>query len=371
VIGSKKQFPHRRIAATNLCAIICLHLCIFTANAQQQPFPLPPTAGPVAAAAADTTRKLFLDVFVADKSGKPVPGLQQQDFTLLDNKQPTKITDFFAVDEAAAADAPVEIILLLDRVNTAFSANSNLQQQLEKYLKQNNGQLSRPVSIISVTDSETKIMPATRDGNVLATSLEQYQSGLRQITRSEGAYGAVERVELSLRALHEVSAYGSKRPGRKLLIWLSPGWPTLSGPRIQLSEKDQRGIFNSIVVASDDLRHARISLYSIDPRGVSSASTIEASYYKEFLKGVTTAKKSQFGNLALQVLAEQSGGKVFFGSNDLPAEIERCLSDLKSWYVLTFASLPGDGPNEYHALDVKIDKPGVLARTRAGYYAQP
>jgi len=299
-----------------------------------------------------------------------MPGLQQQDFTLLDNKQPAKITDFFAVDQAAAAEAPVEMILLLDRINTAFSAMSNLQQQLEKYLKQNNGQLSRPVSIVTVTDSEAKLLPATRDGNALASDLEQYQSGLRQIARSQGTYGAVERLNLSLKALHSVAAYGLQRPGRKMLIWISPGWPTLSGPRIQLSDKDQRQIFSSIVAASDDLRHARISLYAIDPRGVTSTGTTH-DYYKEFLKGVTAANRAQFGNLALQVLAEQSGGKVLYGSNEIPAEIERCLSDLKSWYVLTFVSLPGDGPNEYHALDVKIDKPGVVARTRAGYYAQP
>jgi len=37
-----------------------------------------------------------------------------------------------------------------------------------------------------------------------------------------------------------------------------------------------------------------------------------------------------------------------------------------AFYVLTFDGLAGDGPNEYHALEVKIAKPGLTVRTRSG-----
>lgn len=46
---------------------------------------------------AQQNRQITLDVVVTDKSGKPVAGLQQQDFTLLDNKEPNKILSFNAV----------------------------------------------------------------------------------------------------------------------------------------------------------------------------------------------------------------------------------------------------------------------------------
>jgi hypothetical protein len=86
---------------------------------------------------------------------------------------------------------------------------------------------------------------------------------------------------------------------------------------------------------------------------------------------VRKAREAQFGNLGLQVLAAQSGGRVLNSSNDVAGEIEACVADANSFYVLSFDGLPGDGPNEYHALEVKIDKPGLKARTRSGYYAQP
>jgi hypothetical protein len=94
-------------------------------------------------------------------------------------------------------------------------------------------------------------------------------------------------------------------------------------------------------------------------------------YYKAFTKGVTNRKQVQGGNLSLQVLAYQSGGLVLNSSNDIANEIATCIADAKAYYALTFEAAPGDGPNEYHALEVKLDKPGLLARSRFGYYAQP
>ena len=83
------------------------------------------------------------------------------------------------------------------------------------------------------------------------------------------------------------------------------------------------------------------------------------------------ARQVQIGNLALQVLAAQSGGRVLNSDNDVAGEIATCVADANAFYVLSFDGLPGDGPNEYHALEIKIDKPGLTARTRSGYYAQP
>ena len=69
---------------------------------------------------------------VADKSGKPVPGLQQQDFTLLDNKQPQKIVSFQA---GTMADPPVEAILVVDEANTCDSDVGLERLQIDKFLK--------------------------------------------------------------------------------------------------------------------------------------------------------------------------------------------------------------------------------------------
>src|SRR5271156_2812950 len=121
--------------------------------------------------AEPSNRQITLDVVVTDKSGKPVSGLQEQDFTLLDNKQPQKILSFKAVQgNAKPADPPVEVILLIDEVNATFSKVSFGRQEVEKFLKRDGGELPRPVSLAVLSDSGIAMANATtQDGNALAT----------------------------------------------------------------------------------------------------------------------------------------------------------------------------------------------------------
>jgi VWFA-related protein len=341
-----------------------------TAPPQLQTRPASPSPPPPSV----TERQITLDVQVTDKSGAAVRGLQKQDFTLLDDKQPKNILSFQAVDNAAAsaADPPVEIVLVVDAVNAPFQTVNYERNEIKKFLQQNGGKLALPVSLIVFTDGGTKIQDgSSRDGNALAALYDQYDTGLRSINRSQGFYGAADRFDLSLKTLTRIIEYEEPRPGRKLMIWFSPGWPLLSGPNVELSHKGQQQLFNSIVAASDGLRQARITLYSIDPLGLADAASIRISYYEEFLKGVASATHALPGNLGLQVLTVQSGGRVLNSSNDLTAEIARCTADAEAYYVVSFDAARADQANEYHSLAVTIDKPGITARTRTGYYAQP
>jgi VWFA-related protein len=317
-------------------------------------------------------RRITLHVVVTDKAGMAQSGLRQGDFSLVDNKLPQQIVSFEAIEGSATPAPPVEIILVVDRVNSSFAAAANERQQTEKFLRQNGGQLQWPTSIAFVSDSGTTMQSATKDGNALVAALEQSDNALRTTSRrSQGFYGAGDQFELSLKALNGVTDYAAKIPGRKLLIWLSPGWPLLSGPRVELSSKNQQELFRSIVAVSTELRQAGITLYSIDPLGLADAAGLGVTYYQEFLKGVSKPSQVQAGDLALQVLAVQSGGKALNSSNDLVRQIETCIADTNAWYTLSFDSPPADGPDEYHKLEVKVDKRELTARTSAGYYAQP
>src|ERR1700690_3754582 len=90
---------------------ICTLLLSFTVLAGQgiiQPYPAQATPG--------AESLIRLEVVVNDKSGKPVSGLEQKDFTVVDNKQPEKILSFEAVTGATADSEPVEVVLVVDSV---------------------------------------------------------------------------------------------------------------------------------------------------------------------------------------------------------------------------------------------------------------
>ena len=51
--------------------------------------------------------------------------------------------------------------------------------------------------------------------------------------------------------------------------------------------------------------------------------------------------------------------------------LKKCVADADSWYEVTFDMAGAEQPNEYHKIEIKVDKPGLTARTQTGYYAQP
>src|ERR1700733_4770810 len=319
-------------------------LLLSASSGQNNPQPQlqPRTAEPAKPSGPD--REISLDVQVTDKSGAPVRGLQQQDFTVLDDKRPQNILSFHAVDNGGDSTTyPFQVVLVVDAVNTGYNSISYARGELKKFLLGNGGKLAQPVSLVIFTDTGAKMQQgSSRDGNALAALYDQYETGLRIINRSQGIYGAAERFTLSLRMLTSLADYEAKQPGRKLMIWFSPGWPLLTGPRIEYTRKDEEGFFNSIVALSNELRAADVTLYSIDPLGLADAGGVRISYYEEFLKGVPFASRAQAANLSLQVLAVQSGGRVFNSSNDITGEIANCTSDANAYYVLSFEAARAD-----------------------------
>jgi VWFA-related protein len=356
---------------TNPMRILCsLVLTIATIAGAQVTVPIPKPVSPTEATTS-TKGPLDLDVVVSGHDGKAVAGLQQQDFSVYLDKEPQPITGFRAVAASSAGAAPVQIILLVDAVNTRYSNVAYERQEIDRFLKQNDGKLSEPVTLVILTDTGTQISQASRDGNQLAGVLDKAATGIREVRHNTGFYGWTEQFQISASALQRLAAFEQTRSGRKLLIWISPGWPLLSGPEVQLSGKDQQNLFNTLVSLSASLRQARITLSSVDPLGTEDAISYRTEFYQEFTKGVSSARNMQIGNLALQVLALQSGGRVLNASNDVTAQIALAASDAADFYILKINSPSSERANEYRAISVRVDKPGLKARTRTGYYAQP
>ena len=349
--------------------ILCLSWLSVSAWAQQTGSGAASEQLEVANSTNVSDRRLTLDVVVSDRSGKAVPGLQAQDFVVLDNKKPQKVLGFQA-SGSVQAEPPVTILLVVDEVNTSFTSVTYERDEIKKFLFRNGGNLSHPVTLAFFSDAGTQILEgSSRDGNALMASFDQHQTALRSIRRSSGFYGAEERFQLSISMLTSLTARAAQMPGRKIVVWISPGWPLLSGPNVQLSNKDVNSLFQGIVAASTVLRQARITLYSVDPLGV--ADSERQFYYQEYLKPVLVSKNAQPANLALQVLATQTGGLALSGSSDITAQIERCVADADAFYTLTLEMPPAEQANEYHGVEVKVATPGLTARTRRGYYEQP
>jgi len=339
------------------CFLIATLLCTAAAGAQQNSPQNQPAGG-----------RIHLDVVVAPKSGPPVGDLQQQDFTIEDNKAPQTITSFAAV---SGRQAPLEVVLVVDAVNTGYQRVSIERTEIGKFLRAEGGHLEYPTVIAVFTDKGIHTLGGfSNDGNALGAALDEEDVALRSIVRSTGFYGAAERVQLSLKALSQLVAGEAARPGRKLILWVSPGWPLMSGANTAIDQEQHELIFANIVTLSNQLLRSRVTLYSIDPLG-SDESISRVSSYKEFLKGISKPSQVYMGNLALQVLAVQSGGLALSLTNDIAGLLRECLADAAPYYEITFDPQPATQRDEYHHMEIKLAKPDLTARTRQGYYGQP
>lgn len=351
------MFIKARLSARLGCSVLASLLWIAAATAQQS---APPTQ-------ADSA-KMYLDVVVAPKSGQPVTGLQQQDFTLLDNKVPQAITSF---QSFTGRDALTEIVLVVDAVNNTYQNVNYEHTQIEQFLRADAGNLAYPVALAVVSDKGVESLASfSSDGNALAAVLEKDDTGLRDIGRTTGFWGGAERLQRSLAALGQIVSSEKPRPGRKLVLWVSPGWPLLSGPNTVIDTKQQQQLFADVVTISTDLRRAGITLYSIDSLGTAEG-ILQTSNYKNYLKGISKPSQTQIGDMGLQVLAVQSGGLALGGSSDAGALLHECIADSAPYYEISFDPPSPARPNEYHQLEIKIAKPGLTARTRQGYYGDP
>ena len=319
-------------------------------------------------AAQYSSDPMYLDVNVTSKSGAPVTDLQRQDLTLLDNNAPQAITSFRSI---SSREADIDVILLIDSVNTTYQSVAYERLQIDRFLRSDAGHLAFPTALAIFADTGTRVQNTfSLDGNGLSSALDQSVIGLRTVGRDTGFFGAAERYQLSIDEVHSLSRREIPRPGRKIVLWVSPGWALLSGPNVELDSKEQQQIFANIVSISTELRQARITLYTVDPLGTADMG-MRTFYYKTFVKGVTKPSEVFAGDLGLQVLAAQSGGLVLNSGNDTAALLQEAIRDAGNYYEISFKPPPSDKPNQYHHIEIKLAKSGLIARTRQGYYSSP
>lgn len=329
-----------------------------------QPFPATPLPTP----SATQPRTIHLDVLVRDQSGQPFHGLAAQDFTVLDNGQPQKLAGFTPVNAQDRPDA-VQVLLVIDMINIGYESVTWAREQMGQFLRQDAGKLGHSTSIAVLDERGLRMMQgSTTDGNELADAFQKFSTDLRIINRSGGWAGVDEMMETSLREFSEAMAVEQSRPGRKLVLVISPGWPMLAN---QGSSEDLRAaqwVFNVDVRLTDTIRDARAAVYQLNPFGVGAQNPF---YYKSFLKPVRKVQQAEYPFLALGVFAVHSGGRVVLKGHDIAGEINDAVRDAGSYYELSYDAPAADTPNEYHDIEVRVNQSGAVAQTLTGYYADP
>lgn len=262
-------------------------------------------------------------------------------------------------------------------LNDFTSDVASLREALVRSKGESNRELAESdVNYLSLNNPNPSI-PAGVSGSQ-ASSREAFRSAFDQRVANESTK---DRVRLTVAALIAIAHHVGVSKGRKNLVWVSGSFPfDLGNEKFDLNWANDTGTSFSAQIerAAQALTDADIAVYPVDARGLMGSGLTAAGDYSETPPEFSgegnehLPSRAAPGNLdTMKTLAERTGGKAFYGSNDLADAMRRAVDDSRVTYTLGFypAGVKWDG--SFHSIKVKVKTPGAEVRARTGYFALP
>lgn len=263
------------------------------------------------------TRTVPIYATVTDATGRLVPGLERDDFEVLDEGKKVELTVF------ESAIQPITVVVMLD---TSGSMTMNLD-----LLKQ----AATQFVIRLLPEDRARIGSFSDRIRIAPPAFTDDRDELIRILRDDIQYGNPtalwDATDAGMTALKDVE-------GRRVVLVFTDGADTYS-------KRDQ----------GDVLARAREGEFLIYAIGLRSRMRGQ---------GVTRPDPG------LRKVAEETGGGYFELSrtDELNSTFTRVAAELHSQYLLGFSPQTLDG--KAHKLEVTIKRPGLVARARKSYLAK-
>jgi VWFA-related protein len=341
-------------------------------------------------------RLVVLDVVVTDASGKPVDGLSAKDFRVLEDGKPQRVRSFESpaahtlpdatlqagiaetfdpAQPATFGQSPVDI-LVLDQSNTHFADSSFARRSVRDYLMAQPELLREPTTLLTVYDNNFKLLQNfTRDRASLLKALDAapVKNAWELETSGSADYGPTERLEASLHDVEQISQSYARIPGRKNLIWVGGGFPTVDPT--EYDGHDMQIMQDTIRHITDELLSTRVTLYAVDPTS-SAAGVVEitnadqADAATAIGGSLGTNVSSYDGNEDFDRLGLVTGGKIVRGRNDVAQQIAAVIDLGNQFYTLSYSpTSESTAAAKFRKIEVICLRPGLTATTRTGYYS--
>lgn len=342
------------------------------------------------------SRLVLLDVVVTDPKGEPVSGLRREDFVVYEDGSAQTIKNFEsptmhqlpapekAVKAATAfrpevtasyGQSPVTL-LVLDELNTHFSDVHFAVDAVRRYLQARPTTLNSPTLLAAVTDKGFRMLhDYTRDRDALLKALNTHKPDYAWKLELGGSVGeqTVERLDLSVSALEQLAGFSARIPGRKNLVWVGKGFPSLD-PNA-LGPEEQKTLDDTMQHVTDTLLDRRVTLYAVDPTsnapGMSELTDDTQVAFAQASGENATRSMDPFNTgLDFDKLGPVSGGRVVRGMNDVDQQIEASVELGAQYYSISYTPASDNtAAAGYRKITVKCLRPGTQVMTREGYYS--
>ena len=321
---------------------------------------------------------VVLDVVVTDKDGKAVNHLTKDDFTVFEDKVPQKVVQFEAAEDAAKEAAPVAIhstaeldklapqapvsIIVLDEVTTMFEDQAFARYSLKQYLKTQSDTLTQPTMLMAVNLDKIQVLEDyTTSKAAILDALDHHFAGYNW--RAVNGSWKGEQFSAAFSSLMAVAQATAGHPGHKNMVWVGRGFPAIEWDTLPADDQEQAQ--QLIQNCAELLRNSRVTLYAVDPAGISVTPPAEDA------DGFLTDDPFG-GQMDFDSMAEETGGHAFHGRNDVDNLIGTSVRDGQTFYTIAYRPADvTDTAKAFRNITVKVRYPGLKAVTREGYYVQP
>lgn len=412
----KKAFPF----------FVIFLLCISARGQQQTPTA---AASPEAEVVKITTKLVQFDFLVVDKDGAQVQGLKAEDFEVLQDGKPQKITNFsyintatgqiFKLDKKSSAPPPPKVTsanagrILTFIVDDGNCAVSNIgirasREGIEKFIKEQM-QSTDMVAIYQTrsgssmfqqyTNNKEQLLKAARkiqwypptgscsssDGSFYAAARSNTyikQSALGTTTNtaeSESDRQTREHFEDAVRNNQIVGTLGVIRyvvqglqrvSGRKVVFLLSDGMPFRDRSGDRLSAAD---VLRDLTDLSN---RSSVIFNTIDSRGLFDETMIEARdevYAQDNVLATDNIRNDRIRDVresraGLRYLADETGGTFYEGQNFLDKPIGQALKRETGYYLVGYEPTEETFKGKkFNKIEIKTNQPGLKIVSRSGF----
>jgi len=395
-------------------ALILIALTALPLPGQQPPQPALRSGQPATFKARSNL--VIADVTVKDKSGKPIDGLKQSDFSIFEDGKPQKISVFehqslttepeppplvsladqlklpAAPKTEITAERPGEIeyhdkrllVFFLDFSSMGIPEQLRAQDAALEFL---NKHITKDdeVAILLYTSQIQVKTDFTNDRDVLLSIIKALPIGeMSELAgladtgdvnnEDTGAAFVADETEFNifntdqkLAAIEQAARMLASLPEKKVMIYFSAG--------VNKTGVDNQAQLEASINAAVK---ANLAIYPIDARGLMAdppgggASKGASRGTGIFNGSVYNSQRATINDSqeTLYTLAADTGGKAFFDSNDIALGITQAQQSIRSYYILGYYTTNNAEDGKFRRISIKLNN-GLSAKLeyRQGYYA--
>jgi len=352
-------------------------------------------------------------VLARDGNGTFVPDLTREDFQIIEQGTPQKITAFDRVAmpvfraTATTAAPPVArdvstnehvadariFVLVLDALHVAPHRSRAVRKYARQFIEQHVGP-SDLVAVVSPGGLESATQDFTGDKARLLAAVDQFtgsklrsatveiaeeaRTGVGNMRARPGSdpsdherSGRAQSLTNVLEALAKHLERIERR--RKTLLLFSEGIDYNQMDVMARTQLNASEVTRALSRAVGALMRTNVSLYSIDPRALSSADgdlvELQGDGVARGVGGLGNSVDQEYGDSirSLRYVSESTGGFAAVDTNEFTGAFGRIVEESSDYYILGYTPSKPPKPGEFREISVRVSRPDVRVVARKGY----